>query len=250
MVESEAFGELLLIMILTTSSNCEQITSAKPQYSGLHFLETSILSTSEYYLTISARVGTGSYMGMGSGKQIAAQRNGNGSYKIYIGLRLPEHWSKEDANLVNGPALRSKLIEEDFSDWAHDLTDCIKYSEGQFRAWPLYAMPIESLSWRSVPGVTLIGDAAHVSTPFVGEGVNCAMHDSLQLAQEIVKAGTERLDEAVAAYEEVMLPRAIDLITKSTASGELIFAPDAPEGFRAMIAGMIASSNGYMFPCD
>lgn len=62
------------------------------------------------------------------------------------------------------------------------------------------------------------------------------MHDSLQLAQEIIKCGPGKLDEAIARYEKAMFPRAIDLITRSAASGELLFAEDAPERFKAMIA--------------
>lgn len=67
------------------------------------------------------------------------------------------------------------------------------------------------------------------------------MHDSLQLAKKIISCGTMRLDEAVARYEKAMFPRAIDLITRSTASGELLFAEDAPEKFKTMIAELTAA---------
>ena len=70
-----------------------------------------------------------------------------------------------------------------------------------------------------------------ISTPFFGEGVNCAMHDSQQLAQQIVKYGLDDLDRAVSQYENRMFPRAIDIIEKSAESGKLLFAPDAPQGW-------------------
>lgn len=72
----------------------------------------------------------------------------------------------------------------------------------------------------------------HISTPFVGEVVDCVMHDSPLLAQQIVKHGLlDDLDGAVAAYEQLMFPRAIKLINESAVSGKLLFAADAPRGF-------------------
>ena len=76
------------------------------------------------------------------------------------------------------------------------------------------------------------------STPFVGEGVNCAMHDSVQLAQQIVKYGLDGLDLAVSEYEKLMFPRAIDLINRSRKSGDLLFALDAPRGFLHTFLGV------------
>ncbi len=176
-------------------------------------------------------------MALSSGKQIVAQRQGDGSYNVYIGLRLAENWSKSEAHTLLSPQFRNDLVKREFNDWSTEVTDLVKYSDGPFYAWNLYAMPTQSLSWKSVPGVALIGDAAHVSTPFQGEGVNCAMFDSLQLAQEIVQCGLERLDEAVERYEEKMFPRAIDLIARSEENGKLLFAQDALEKFSTIVGG-------------
>lgn len=63
------------------------------------------------------------------------------------------------------------------------------------------------------------------------------MHDSVELAQQIQKYGLEDLTQAVAEYEKVMLPRGIDLITRSAESGKFLFAPDAPYGWMKNIAG-------------
>lgn len=68
--------------------------------------------------------------------------------------------------------------------------------------------------------LTLIGDAAHLMTPFAGVGVNVAMEDALSLATQIKqwkqnvwdKAGSDAssslLIEPVRAYEEEMFARA------------------------------------------
>ena len=55
--------------------------------------------------------------------------------------------------------------------------------------------------------LTLVGDAAHLMTPFAGVGVNVAMEDALKLGQSIV-ANKENLSTAVRAYEDEMFTRA------------------------------------------
>jgi 2-polyprenyl-6-methoxyphenol hydroxylase-like FAD-dependent oxidoreductase len=54
------------------------------------------------------------------------------------------------------------------------------------------------------------------------------MHDSLQLAQEIIKFGMGGLDKAVQEYEKLMLPRAVAMIEDSAMMNEAMFAEDSP----------------------
>jgi hypothetical protein len=54
------------------------------------------------------------------------------------------------------------------------------------------------------------------------------MHDSLQLAQQIIKFGLDGLDEAVEEYEKLMLPRAVAMIEDSAMMNEGMFAEDSP----------------------
>lgn len=63
----------------------------------------------------------------------------------------------------------------------------------------------------------MIGDAAHLMTPFAGVGVNVAMQDSLILARQIVVSKSQwvsiesqrhSIAEAIAEYETDMFARA------------------------------------------
>ena len=103
-------------------------------------------------------------MALGDEKQMVVVKLGDGSYQVGVGLLLPENWTFEKASLVaDASALRQWLVSDAFASWAQVHTDMIKHSDGNFRAWPLYSMPTESLSWKTVSGVTLVGDAAHLT---------------------------------------------------------------------------------------
>jgi 2-polyprenyl-6-methoxyphenol hydroxylase-like FAD-dependent oxidoreductase len=65
------------------------------------------------------------------------------------------------------------------------------------------------------------------------------MHDSLELAQQIIKFGTERLDEAVASYEKLMFPRAKAMIEDSAMMNQAMFSEDAPAPLLEMFSAMM-----------
>lgn len=71
-----------------------------------------------------------------------------------------------------------------------------------------------------------------------------AMHDSLDLAQQIIKLGVERLDEAVANYEKLMFPRAKDTIENSATMNEGMFSEDSPEPLLRMFSAMMQNGAG------
>ena len=94
---------------------------------------------------------------------------------------------------------------------------------------PLFSLPVGH-RWDHVPGVTLVGDAAHQMCPFAGEGANLAMLDGLELGLILADAiangkGTKEREAAIAAWEEKMCARAGKVAQISQDSLEACIGP-------------------------
>ncbi|KAM0263172.1 hypothetical protein ACHAQJ_001327 [Trichoderma viride] len=204
------------------------ITQAKPQYSGNQYIESRINPNSPFYPTMVSKVGAGTLMCLGSSKEIVTQRQGDGSYRIYLGISVPEDFVRGGTmDLTDAESTRQLFLSSDFfGGWAEELKDLIRHSE-DFHDWSLYYMPPESISWKPVPGLTLVGDAAHLSTPN-GGGVNCAMADALSLATKIAAHGIDAMDRAVSEYEEDMFQRGIEHIKDGLQLGAVLRHEDGP----------------------
>lgn len=102
-------------------------------------------------------------MSFGDQKSIAAQRMGDESYSVLLAVPLPDD-SAVKGDLIERPTeLREWLLQDVYADWAGINTDIVRHSDVIFGLWPLYGLPKEALSWETVPGLTLIGDAAHLT---------------------------------------------------------------------------------------
>ncbi|OQE37766.1 hypothetical protein PENCOP_c009G01481 [Penicillium coprophilum] len=233
------------------------LTPTRPVYSGKLYIEGKISHNNPSYHLAHELVGPGNMLVLGDEKTIAVQQLSDGHYRVYFGLVAPENFYQRnisfDANSSEATEeIRSRLLSDEFfAHWTPRMKDLVENAEGPFRPWPLYFIKPETVGWdRSVaPGVTLLGDAAHASTPFVGEGVNCSMYDAVILAERLVSHCGEntmladvenvKLEAALAAYEKDMFARGQDLIRRSSESGKRLFSDNASHLTLQMLNGDI-----------
>jgi 2-polyprenyl-6-methoxyphenol hydroxylase-like FAD-dependent oxidoreductase len=200
------------------------LTDAKPGYEGVTLVELGF--DTKRHADVDALVGGGKMFAVGDNRVLIAQRNGHGHVRGYAGLRLPEDAARE-WTMETPDRIRAILLQI-FDGWAPALTGLIE--RGDFIAVrPLYAMPI-GYGWHSRPGITLLGDAAHLMSPFGGEGVNLALADAADLADALSSGDGW---QAVAAYEAAIMARARPA---AEGSAEGLNGSISPDGVAAVLS--------------
>ena len=137
---------------------------------------------------------------------------GDGSLNMYAWSARDEDWQRTCGYDVHDPVQVKQAMRRDFADWRNPLHIAIeKADDSHLVARSLYQLPVGH-QWEAKKGVTLIGDAEHVITPFAGEGVNMAMTDAMELARAIVESAKaeeweEVLPAKVRAFELEMCNR-------------------------------------------
>jgi 2-polyprenyl-6-methoxyphenol hydroxylase-like FAD-dependent oxidoreductase len=98
----------------------------------------------------------------------------------------------------------------------------------------IYTLP-DGHRWDRVPGVTLLGDAAHLMPP-AGEGANLAMLDGAELGRAIA-AHSDDVEAALTAYEEGMFPRSESEYADAHLLLDLCLGDRAPFGLIEFFTG-------------
>lgn len=108
----------------------------------------------------------------------------------------------------------------DFRGWHEDIHFLIRNTQAPFK-FALFLR--EPLAHWSVGRVSLLGDACHATTPYLGQGLNMALEDAIVLARCL-----DELDEpveALARYEALRRDRTTEIVHQSTAQSKRIHDP-------------------------
>lgn len=154
---------------------------------------------------------------------------------MYAWNRGDENWQDTCGYDVKDPIQLKKHIISERTDWDPSFQEALQVTnDEQITARNIYSLPVGH-EWRFRPGVTSIGDEAHMMTPFAGQGVNIVMEDAMKLADAIVtakKMGAEEraVNNSIRLFEVDMFRRAAPVAEHSRRNMEdMYFTPGAPK---------------------
>jgi 2-polyprenyl-6-methoxyphenol hydroxylase-like FAD-dependent oxidoreductase len=208
------------------------LSDAKPTYVGTTFIETYLFDADERHPAAAEAVGSGAMYALTPGKGIVAHREAGNILHTYVQLNRPAEWIAA-IDFTDDAAATARIAAE-FGGWAPELTALITDGETAPIPRTIYTLP-NGHRWDRVPGVTLLGDAAHLMPP-AGEGANLAMFDGAELGQAIA-AHPGDIEAALTAYEAALFPRSESEYADAYEILDLCLGDRAPFGLIDFLTG-------------
>jgi 2-polyprenyl-6-methoxyphenol hydroxylase-like FAD-dependent oxidoreductase len=206
------------------------LSAATPAYAGTSFVETYLYEADTRHPGAAKAVGGGMMFVPAPDRGITAHRERGDTLHAYISLTRPLDWF-DRIDFTDAAAATARVAAE-FDGWAPELTALITDSDTLPVLRPHFALP-DGHRWQRTPGVTLIGDAAHLRAPD-GEGANWAMCDGAELAGALA-AHPDDPEAGLEAYEQAMFTRMSQAGEVANEHLEEAFGDAMPESLRALM---------------
>ncbi|KID95787.1 salicylate hydroxylase, partial [Metarhizium majus ARSEF 297] len=228
------------------------VTHVEPQDGGMHYTTLHIPNASERYPHLAGLAGQGTSFLLGGKNGLVTHRGVGGSICLHV---IASSSNKDDfaqfEDNTDPAVVRDALLHDPklFQAWSPAIQELIKTALDNeltprdpraLNMRRMYMLPVGH-TWENIPGVTLMGDAAHLMMPWAGEGVNLAMRDALELSKAIVSAWNEPDSRdasplSTAEYEKEMFARARASAEETWSNSKILFADNGAKAMADLMA--------------
>jgi len=234
---TSAYADIVIAADGANSKVRSYITGIKPIYSGITIIEGNVYHAEANAPKLYELVKGGKVFAFGDEKSIILSAKGDGSLSFYTGCKVAEDWVEQSGIDFDNKAQVFNWFKNAFTPWSSTWQELFTSDEVYFIPRPQYHFPLDQ-HWTTLPGVTMLGDAAHRMPPYAGEGVNMAMQDAFELAEYLTGDKFKNTAEAIAHYEEGMLQRASEVTQLTLANTAMLHSDDAIDKMIAMMQGV------------
>lgn len=212
------------------------ITDIQPVYSGITMVEGNI-----YHAAINAPklwklVEGGKIFALDDEKTLLFSTKGDGTLTFYTGCKVDENWVRESGIDFSNREQIFEWFRKEFGTWNETWQELFMSEDSSFVVRPQYHYPLDQ-KWKTLPNLTMLGDAAHRMPPYAGEGVNMAMQDAYELAECLTSNKYDIVKDALSHYENQMLKRASEITRVTLDNTVLMHEPKAIEKLMKMFNG-------------
>jgi 2-polyprenyl-6-methoxyphenol hydroxylase-like FAD-dependent oxidoreductase len=223
---TSAFADIVIAADGANSKLRPYVTPIKPFYSGYTAVEGAVYDSTANSPNVHELLNGGKIFAMGDEKTLIVSAKGDGSLVFYPCFKTDEQWVTNSGIDFSDKAQVLGWFKKEFEGWDEIWLELFENASSTFVTRPIYSMPWDQ-SWITLPNLTMLGDAAHLMSPFAGEGVNMAMLDALELSKCLLGNDHSDLLPAIAAYEKQMCVRAAEASKQSMESLIVMHSPDA-----------------------
>lgn len=200
-----------------------RLSGAEPMYTGTCFIELCI-DGGPQHAACAEIVGRGTLIAVAPGRGILVHHNRNDTLTGYAVVNTA--LDRLTSIVFSDTTKLSRYLAAEFDGWSPRLTGLLDANRAEPVLRPIYVLPVDH-RWNRLPGLTLVGDAAHLMSPFAGQGANLAMYDAAELGQAIASRAGD-IEGALASYERDLFSRSVEFARESARNLELFFGDDAP----------------------
>lgn len=186
------------------------VTDAEVEDTGTYIIQAEVaepeIKSPAFYQLCNGNILMTSY----NGNLLVANPNNNGVLTYNIIFSQPEAWAHDSGLNFQDKDSITSFLSNRFSGWS-ELYQQLFRSTSSFWGLPVRKLPLDT-PWkqnRPLP-ITLVGDAAHLMSPFAGQGVNTGLLDALVLSDSLTNGKFETIQAAISDYERKMIAYATE----------------------------------------